>query len=112
MKNWKVAGKWKLLGWKMEKAQARFLRCKMERVPPIVPPLYKGQEYKIWWVGVFQLDGCLNFTIIPNIRCPNTHYKTPPLQKLCLELCHVFAPEWRPREHTLSSVTGSMKGRL
>ncbi len=25
------------------------------------------------------------------------HYKTPPLQNLCLKLCHVYVPEWRPR---------------
>ncbi len=27
-----------------------------------------------------------------------THYKTPPLRNLCLKLCHVYVPEWRPRQ--------------
>ncbi len=27
-----------------------------------------------------------------------THYKTPPMRNLCLELCHVYVPEWRPRQ--------------
>ena len=26
-----------------------------------------------------------------------THYKTPPLPNLCLKLCHVYVPEWRPQ---------------
>ena len=30
-----------------------------------------------------------------------THYKTPPLRNLCLELCHVYVPEWRPRQTVL-----------
>ncbi len=27
-----------------------------------------------------------------------THYKTPPLRNLCLKLCHVYVPEWSPRQ--------------
>ena len=25
-----------------------------------------------------------------------THYKTSPLRNLCLKLCHVYIPKWRP----------------
>ncbi len=28
----------------------------------------------------------------------SSHYKTPPLRNLCLKLCHVYVPEWRPRQ--------------
>ncbi len=28
----------------------------------------------------------------------SSHNKTPPLRNLCLELCHVYVPEWRPRQ--------------
>ena len=27
-----------------------------------------------------------------------THYKIPPLRNLCLKLCHVYVPEWMPRQ--------------
>ena len=50
---------------------------------------------------------CLSFVVFAVFSCiscfrqldlPLSHYKTPPLLNLCLKLCHVYVPGWRPRQ--------------
>ncbi len=33
-----------------------------------------------------------------------SYYKTPPLRNLCLKLCHVYVPEWRPQQRLFFSL--------
>ncbi len=40
----------------------------------------------------------------PKISSFMTHYKTPPLRNLCLKSCHVYVPEWRPRQQLFFSL--------
>ncbi len=39
----------------------------------------------------------------------NTQYKTPLLRNLCFKLCHVYVPEWRPRQQCFSLSYSIMK---
>ncbi len=41
--------------------------------------------------------------IVVSVSLSITHYKTPPLRNLCLKLCHVYVPEWRPRQQLFFS---------
>ena len=38
------------------------------------------------------------------------HYKTPPLRNLCFKLCHVYVPEWRPRQPLFFSLVNKTMG--